>query len=514
MTALSGEHAEDVLGRLSGWLASGTPCALIVVTATEGGAVRAPGALLAVSDTETVGYISGGCIDADVALQARSAIKARTSKQIRYGAGSPFVDLPLPCGGAIEVQIAPDSDLETIRLAHQGLCNRQEIELIVRTDGQIALSSETVCPSGDDLVFSYVPKLRLRIAGRGADALALARMSDVAGYATHVQLVDDEDIATARAAHLSSIEKLTTPSDLSGNSDDAWTAFVLLFHDQDWEIPLLMQALNGPAFYIGAVGSSRTHAARCEALKAAGCKASDVAFVKGPIGLVPSLRDASMLAVSIMAEIVSAFPARSSSRQPRTAVLLLAAGASSRFEDGDKLLADLGGRSVLECSAENIPEDPTLFRLAVVPPDAPERHNTLTTLGWRVVENPAADQGQSTSLRVGIEALSDMESIDQVIVLLADMPFVPPSHLDALRQSADVPGASCVMSKSDGVLSPPALFKREHFDALAGLSGDRGAKALFLAIEHGNRTVDLAPQNAADIDVTDDLIRAVESADA
>ena len=221
-----------------------------------------------------------------------------------------------------------------------------------------------------------------------------------------------------------------------------------------------------------------------------------------------------MLAISIMAEIVSAFPARSSSRLPRTAVLLLAAGASSRFTAGDKLLADLGGRPVLQCAAENVPDDPNLFRLAVVPAQAAERRSALSALGWRVVENPDANQGQSTSLRVGIEALTEMASIDQVIILLADMPFVPSSHLDALRQNADVPGASCVMSKCDGVLSPPALFKREHFAALSSLSGDRGAKALFLAIEHGNRTVDLAPQYAADIDVTDDLIRAVESADA
>lgn len=514
MTALSGEHAEDVLERLLAWLDADQACALIVVTATEGGAVRAPGALLAVSDTETVGYISGGCIDADVALQARAAIQDRKSKQLRYGAGSPFVDLPLPCGGAIEVRIVPHPDRDSIRLAHQRLSQRNEIELIVRTDGQFALASETVRPSGDDLVFTYVPKLKLRIAGRGADALALARLSDAAGYATHLQLIDAEDIAAARAAALSLVEKLTTPSDLSENTDDAWTAFVLLFHDQDWEIPLLLQALRGAAFYIGAVGSARTHERRRAALKATGCSDAEINVVKGPIGLVPSLRDASMLAVSVMAEIVSLFPARAVSRLPRTAVLMLAAGASRRFLGGDKLLADLGGQTVLERAAENVPSDPNLVRLAVVPAGAPDRRNLLTALGWRVIENPQADQGQSTSLRVGIEAVREMTSIDQVIVILADMPFVPPSHLDAVRRAADVPGASCVMSQCDGVLSPPALFKREHFDALCALSGDRGAKAVFLAVEHGNRSVDLAPQYAADIDVTDDLKRAVESANA
>lgn len=514
MTSLSGEHAEDVLGRLAEWLESGDRGALIVITATEGGAVRAPGAMLAVSDTETIGYISGGCIDADVALQARACIDTQQAKTIRYGSGSPFVDLPLPCGGAIEVMIVPNPDVHVLKAAHQQLRDRRRIELIVRTNGQIGLIHELERPTGDDLVFSYVPKLRLRIAGRGADALALAKMSDAAGYATHVQLVDDEDITTAHAAKLASVEKLATPSDLSANVDDQWTAFVLLFHDQDWEVPLLLQAVRGPAFYVGAVGSTRTHKARCDALKSAGCADTELARVKGPIGLVPSLRDASMLAVSIMAEIVAEFPDRSSSRLPRTAILMLAAGASSRFSDGDKLLADLSGRAVLEHTALNIPDDLNLLKLAVVSTDAPGRKLLLEALGWQTVENHLADEGQSTSIRVGIEALSTHPTIDQVIIILADMPFVPPEHLSSVLSSAEIPGAKCVMSNHNGVLSPPALFKREHFQMLGALSGDRGAKAAFVAIEHGNRTVDLAPSHAADIDITADLERALETTHA
>ena len=98
--------------------------------------------------------------------------------------------------------------------------------------------------------------------------------------------------------------------------------------------------------------------------------------------------------------------------------------------------------------------------------------------------------------------------------LLADMPFVPPEHLSSVLSSAEIPGATCVMSNHNGVLSPPALFKREHFKMLSKLSGDRGAKAAFVAIEHGNRTVDLAESNAADIDITADLERALETTHA
>lgn len=513
-TTLSGEHAEDVLARLCDWMAAGQSCALVFVTSTQGGAVRAPGALLAVSDDQSIGYISGGCIDADVVLQARQAIGAQSARELRYGAGSPFVDLPLPCGGAIDVFIAPCLSLQPLRAAHQQLVQRQQIELVAHSDGRVALVAPDEPLARDDFVFAYSPKLRLRIAGRGADALALARISDAAGFATHVQLIDDDDVTEARQAGLSSLEQLTTPARLAAPVDDPWTAFVLLFHDQDWEIPLLRQALDGPAFYVGAVGSKRTHANRQSALQAAGCSSAKIEFVRGPIGLVPSLRDASMLAISTLAEIVDAFPGKSSSRRPRSAVLLLAAGASRRFEGSDKLLAELDGRLVLDHAASNIPDDPALRKLAVIPTDACERREVLERHGWQIVENDQSHLGQSTSLKAGIEAISADPTVDQVIILLADMPFVSKAHIEALRDSADNPNTTCVISECDGIWLPPALFKRCHFEALAQLEGDRGAKSVFTAIAHGNLTLPLLPEQAADIDRVADLQRARETVHA
>lgn len=108
------EHPRDVLGRLKDWQRE-QACALVVMTRTVGGAVRDVGALLAVTaDGQSAGYISGGCIDADVVLQAQAAITEGQAQTIRYGAGSPFVDLPLPCGGAIEVLILPNPDAHIV----------------------------------------------------------------------------------------------------------------------------------------------------------------------------------------------------------------------------------------------------------------------------------------------------------------------------------------------------------------------------------------------------------------
>lgn len=510
--ALTYEHPEDVLERLLMWQREAVETALIFITDTQGGAVRAPGALLAVSIDQSAGYISGGCIDADVILQARQAIQSNEIRALRYGAGSPFVDLPLPCGGAIEVLIIPNPDQSVLQSAFDQLLARQCVTLSVsETDGDIGLTTASHIPAGF-YHFTYFPKLRLRIAGRGADALALAKMSEAAGYGTRVQLLDEDDIEIAKHAGLTEIDRLESPAGLTDVDDDPWTAFVLLFHDPSWETPLLQQALAGPAFYIGAVGSQRTHARRCEALRHAGIREQEIARINGPIGLVPSLRDASMLAVSTLAEIIDFFPGKASAKRPRTAYILLAAGQSSRFEGRDKLLADLEGRPVLEHSAR-LPEmtkDDAHF--AVVRSEDTQRENVLEDLGWTVLKNPDAARGQSTSLKCAIKAVIERSIIDQVVILLGDMPRVGSGHISKLLEAANRADVTAIMSRSDTLSCPPALFKREHFESLLQLKGEQGAKRIFDALDTGAITLPIDDASAQDIDTPADLARIRESA--
>jgi xanthine dehydrogenase accessory factor len=99
-------------------------------------------------------------------------------------------------------------------------------------------------------------------------------------------------------------QHLIDPSNPPLTADDARTAFVCLFHDHDWEAALLQQALAGPAFYIGAMGSKRTHHTRCQTLAELGVSPQGIARINGPIGLIGSQRDARLLALSILAEIL------------------------------------------------------------------------------------------------------------------------------------------------------------------------------------------------------------------
>lgn len=279
-------HAQDVLAFAHAAYAAGEDCALICVMDINGGAMRAKGALMAVKATgEVAGYISNGCIDADIISQAQAAMIDGENRSLRYGEGSPYKDLELPCGGSIDLLVAPKPDRNAIETALNNLANRREASL-----------------DFGDFSMSYKPRLRLRIAGRGAAMTALASQALGTGFEVILQSPEEE---VAGTLPMTRFDNLTDPSEVPEADDDKWTALVLMFHDHSWEGALLLQALNGPAFYIGAMGSRKTHANRCEFLKENGLTETQIEKVRGPIGVIPSLRDANLLALSTLAEIVS-----------------------------------------------------------------------------------------------------------------------------------------------------------------------------------------------------------------
>jgi len=265
------DHAEDVL---RDYLAQ-TDAALIILTDVSGGTLRARGAMICVTDARIVGYISNGCVDADIIARAR----AGQSGAFIYGEGSPYRDIVLPCGGRLEIMIFQNPDREAVRATLADLDKRQDTTLRL-----------------GNLSVSLSPRLKLRIAGRGAACIALAEIAELSGFEVLVQS-PDADLWPGS-------QHLITPANPPVPVDDKRTAMVCLFHDHDWEAALLQQALEGPAFYIGAMGSERTHQMRCQTLAELGLPAKEIARISGPIGLVPSQRDARLLALSILAEII------------------------------------------------------------------------------------------------------------------------------------------------------------------------------------------------------------------
>lgn len=261
------------------------PGALVLLTGTEGAAYRSPGAAMAVlASGARVGSLSGGCIDGDIAAQAAEALAEGRPRRLRYGAGSPFIDLRLPCGGALEVLILPRPNREAIGAALVRRERREEGALLFGPqDG--AMAPAPPGPTGwqeGRFRLRLRPELRFLIFGEGPEARAFARLAGGAGYP--FACPEAEAVGTA----------------------DARTAVVLFFHDHDREIPILAAALAGPAVYVGAQGSRRAAEARRAALREAGVPEAAIARLRGPAGLIPSARDPRILAISVLAEAVAA----------------------------------------------------------------------------------------------------------------------------------------------------------------------------------------------------------------
>ena len=129
----------------------------------------------------------------------------------------------------------------------------------------------------DDFNWEYAPKLRLRIAGRGAAVAALTSQALQSGFEVHLQSPEAD---MHNDLNVTKFDHLANPSAPPAQKDDAWSAVILMFHDHDWEVALLTQALNSGAFYIGAMGSERTHKLRCDALMEAGVSGENIARVQ------------------------------------------------------------------------------------------------------------------------------------------------------------------------------------------------------------------------------------------
>jgi len=86
---------------------------------------------------------------------------------------------------------------------------------------------------------------------------------------------------------------------------DGWTASVLLFHDHEWEPPILKKVLNAGGTYVGALGSQRTQDARCALLANLGCDGHEIQRIRGPIGLDIGALSPPEIALAIASEILA-----------------------------------------------------------------------------------------------------------------------------------------------------------------------------------------------------------------
>ncbi len=303
----SSAYRDDVLPDLASWSERGERCALVTLVGVDGNAPRAEGAQMAVSEKgQWAGYISGGCLEQAIALEAVDAIKAGKPRLLRYGKGSPYFDIQLPCGSGLDVLVEPFEDERLLQEMRERMERRQPFALRIGLDsGAASIEAAPDGPQshseGRGFLRIYTPPLRCLVIGSSPIAVKLAELSASAGFETIFYAPDVENLPALPA------EVKVRPL-LPGISfgADRWTAAVLAFHDHEKELPVFAELLKGPCFFISAIGSRNAHAARKLALSSAGFSEAGIARIQSPAGLVPELKSAPLVAVSILAQVVAA----------------------------------------------------------------------------------------------------------------------------------------------------------------------------------------------------------------
>lgn len=279
----------DILRYASSSFKEGVPVALVTLVDIRGGAARPLGAQMAVRiDGLYCGFVSGGCTEAAVAAEAVDALYAGHDRFLQLGEGSPFIDIVLPCGGGIRLSIHVIRAIEPIDDVLAQLALRREAGLLYKPGAEAIACTRSGQAGWIAEGFSrmYRPPTRLLISGNALEADALADVARAVGY--------DIDLVGR------SYDRL-----LWNASPDKYSAVALLNHDLDAELPALEAALKSSAFYIGALGSRRTHDRRKQALKSLGYEDAEIARIKAPIGIFDKARDAASLAVSVIADIAA-----------------------------------------------------------------------------------------------------------------------------------------------------------------------------------------------------------------
>ena len=328
------------------WFARGDRVALATVVATRRSAPRPIGAKLAVSaQGELAGSVSGGCVENEVYENAQEVLAGGPARLLTYGISDDLaLSVGLPCGGEIDVfveearqplaerlmQVVDSSERAVVLTVLAG--DDLGAELLVTEAGErIGDAPEELAESAPELirrgrsgivqiagrdVFAdvYGPPPRLLIYGAVDTAEALCRAAQEIGWRP---IVADARARFATSERLPSAEEIVVawPEETLAQvrPDDA-TAIVILTHDDKFDVPMIIGALETDAFYIGALGSRRNQERRRERLLEAGVDEAALERVSGPCGLDVGAQTPAETAISILAEIMAVRAGREGGR--------------------------------------------------------------------------------------------------------------------------------------------------------------------------------------------------------
>jgi xanthine dehydrogenase accessory factor len=325
-------HHDRIPETVLDWLGQGRRAALATVTETWGSAPRPRGAQLAIGEgAEMMGSVSGGCVEGAVVAEALEALQDGRNRHLTFGVSDEDAfAVGLACGGTIRVVVEPvgiGQGLEPAlieRLVAARAARRPAV-LALNTgtwerrlldgpgdplwpEAEAALAADRSGPvsHGDAQWFLGVhnPPLRMAVVGAVHIAQALVPMARLAGY--DVMVIDPrEAFGSAERFPDTSLAHDWPDAALAAFGIDSRTAVVTLTHDPKLDDPALIAALTAdPApFYIGALGSTRTHAKRVARLTEAGIPEPAIARIHAPIGAPIGAASPAEIALAILAQI-------------------------------------------------------------------------------------------------------------------------------------------------------------------------------------------------------------------
>ena len=356
--------------------------------------------------------------------------------------------------------------------------------------------------NGEVFINMFAPTTRLVVIGAVHVAQALAPMASALGYE---MVIVDPRAAFATQERLGDVRIVRDWPDeaLPALGLDEATAVVVLSHDAKIDDPALIAALASNAFYVGALGSRKTHAGRIERLKQRHrrrpCPHS--CADRARYRCARRSRDCALHPCRDRSDTTG----QGRSASMRIASIVLAAGRSSRMGPRNKLLESIGGEPMVRRVTAGAIAGGGQPVVVVTGHEAAEVGAALHGLGVTVILNLEYADGLSTSLRAGLSALP--ADIDGALILLGDMPEVEASVLLALM-AAFTGEERDLRSGTPWPKGNPVLWGRRYFPEMMELTGDFGAKPLMARHEAQIIEVEVATDSIFhDVDAPEDLAR-------
>lgn len=302
----------EVLRTAIEWLTAGEPVYLATVARTFGSSPRPPGSLAVLAASgRFAGSVSGGCMEDDLVTRLRSGrLPEKFPAIITYGVTREEAQrFGLPCGGKLELVLEKLESATSLKSILEKIDARQQVLRHVCLDtGEASLH-----PAADREEFFYDGKNLRKLFGPGW-RLLLIGAGQLSRFVAQVGLaLDYEVIVCEPREELAGLWQVNGATLDTGMPDDAVRvladercAVLALTHDPKLDDMALLEALAGPAFYVGALGSQANNDKRRARLVTLGVTRENLARLHGPIGLPIGSKTPAEIAVAVLAGVTAA----------------------------------------------------------------------------------------------------------------------------------------------------------------------------------------------------------------